>query len=240
MDSRARFLADFEPEDLAPEGPGWQQRKSAQTRAGILEAAIDCLALHGYARTTTQMIAEAAGVSRGAMLHHYPTKSDLIRSIIAYSFYKRSVMMVEGVKRISESSRVEEFSGLRILWDSFSTRDFKAYLELNIASRTDAEVREVFIPQARRFGQAWREEGGELFPEWAGFPERLSLANDLVESIMEGLALNVEVWDAPDRVDRMIEFLKRVVAKIFIGEFDSASSDTQASPKRRGAARKPA
>lgn len=220
MDSRARFLADFEPEGLAPEGPGWQQRKSAQTRAAILEAAIACLATHGYARTTTQMIAEAAEISRGAMLHHYPTKSDLIRSIIAYSFYKRSLMMVEGVNKMSESSRVEEFSGLRILWESFSTRDFRAYLELNIASRTDGEVRDVFLPQARRFGQAWRDEGMELFPEWAGFPERLSLANDFVESMMEGLALNVEVWDAPDRVERMLAFLQRVVAKVFAGELD--------------------
>lgn len=82
MDNRTRFLAHFEPEGVAPEGPGWQQRKSAQTRVGILEAAIDRLAKHGYARTTTQMIAETAGVSRGAMLHHYPTKSELIKSII--------------------------------------------------------------------------------------------------------------------------------------------------------------
>ncbi len=224
MDNRMRFLAHFEPEGVAPEGPGWQQRKSAQTRVGILDAAIECLATHGYARTTTQMIAETAGVSRGAMLHHYPTKADLIKSIIAYSFYKRSEMLVEGVKKISESSRIKEFGGLEILWESFSTREFKAYLELNVASRTDAEVREIFIPQARRFGQAWRDESVQIFPEWAAFPERLSLANDFVESIMEGLALNVDVWGEPGRVDRMVVFLRRTVAKIFAGEFDEPAA----------------
>lgn len=224
MDNRTRFLAHFEPEDVAPEGPGWQQRKSAQTRAGILDAAIDCLAKHGYARTTTQMIAETAGVSRGAMLHHYPTKSELIRSIIAYSFYKRSEMLVNGVVKMSEPRRVEELAGLKILWESFATREFKAYLELNVASRTDEEVREIFIPLARRFGQAWREESAQLFPEWADFPERLSLANDFVESIMEGLALNVEVWGDAGRVDRMVEFLRRTVARIFGGDFDEVAS----------------
>lgn len=222
MDHRGRFLAFFEPDDVAPEGPGWQQRKSAQTRVGILDAAIDCLAAHGYAQTTTQMIAEAAGVSRGAMLHHYPTKSDLIKSVIAYSFYKRSEMLVEGVNKLSESSRVEEFIGLKILWESFSTREFKAYLELNIASRTDAEVREIFIPQARRFAQAWRDQSQQLFPEWAAFPERLSLANDFVESTMEGLALNMDVWGAPERIDRMVDFVRGVVGKIFAGDFSVA------------------
>jgi len=223
MDHRTRFSAHFEPEGVAPEGPGWQQRKSALTRVGILEAAIDCLAKHGYARTTTQMIAETAGVSRGAMLHHYPTKAELIRSITAYSFYQRSEMLVEGVKKISESSRVEEFGGLNVLWESFSTREFKAYLELNVASRTDVEVREIFIPQARKFGQAWREESLQIFPEWAAFPERLILANDFVESTMEGLALNVDVWGSPERVNRMVDFLRRTVAKIFAGEFDEGA-----------------
>jgi len=230
MDNRTRFLAHFEPDDVTPEGPGWQQRKSAQTRVGILEAAIDCLAAHGYARTTTQMIAEAAGVSRGAMLHHYPTKSDLIRSIIGYSFYKRSEMLVKGVKKISTTSRVEEFEGLKILWDNYSTREFKAYLELNVASRTDAEVREIFIPYARRFGQASREEGVHIFPEWAAFPERLNQANDFVESTMVGLALNADVWGAPKRVDQMVDFVRAVVAKIFAGEFDKPGASTSAGP----------
>lgn len=224
MENRTRFLAHFEPEGVAPEGPGWQQRKSAQTRVGILEAAMDCLAKHGYARTTTQMIAEAAGVSRGAMLHHYPTKSELIKSIIAYSFYKRSEMLVDGVAKMSETRRVSEFGGLKVLWESFSTREFKAYLELNVASRTDEEVREIFIPQARRFAQAWREESAQLFPEWADFADRLSLANDFVESVMEGLALNTEVWADDRRVERMVEFLRLAVGKIFAGDFDAVAS----------------
>ena len=69
------LLAQFEPEGLGPEGPGWQQRKSAQTRIGILEAAIDCLAAHGYARTTTQLIAETAEISRGASAHGAPASA---------------------------------------------------------------------------------------------------------------------------------------------------------------------
>jgi len=69
----ATGLAVLEPEGLDSHGQGWQQRKSIQTRIAILEAAIDCLERQGYARTTTQMIAQTARISRGAMLHHYAT-----------------------------------------------------------------------------------------------------------------------------------------------------------------------
>ena len=81
-----RVLAPLEPDGLGAEGQTWQQRKSVQTRIAILEAAIDCLQRHGYGRTTTQLIAEMAGISRGAMLHHYATKQDLIASVITSSF----------------------------------------------------------------------------------------------------------------------------------------------------------
>jgi len=220
MEDFKRLVARFEPEGLGPEGPGWQQRKSSQTRVGILEASIDCLATHGYARTTTQLIAETAGISRGAMLHHYATKAELIEAIIAYSFYRRAEILANGVKNISERQRVQEFAGLEILWESFLTREYRAYVELNIASRTDAEVREIFLPQARRFTQAWRDEAIRVFPEWAGDPERLAHAGDLAEAVMEGLALNAEVWDSAEQVARTRAFLRRMIGMIFYRELN--------------------
>jgi AcrR family transcriptional regulator len=224
-----RLLARFEPQGLGPEGPGWQQRKSAQTRIGILEAAIDCLAVHGYARTTTQLIAETADISRGAMLHHYPTKGALIEAIIAYCFYKRMQMLTDGVRNISEMQRVQEFAGLEILWRSFFTREHRAYLELNIAARTDPEVRESFTPQARRFSRIWRENGVATFPEWAGDPERLARASDLTEAVLEGLALNSELWESKERTERVRAFLRQMIGLIYAGQLDFPAVPRQPS-----------
>jgi AcrR family transcriptional regulator len=225
MQDLQNLLAEFEPTGLGPEGPLWQQRKSAQTRISILDAAIDCLATRGYARTTTQLIAETAGISRGAMLHHYPTKSHLIAAIIAYAVYKRMEMLIEGVKNISERQRVQEFAGLDILWEAYNAAEYRAYLELYIASRTDAEVRDVFIPQARRFTTLWRGEGVRIFPEWAADPARLAAASDFAEAVLQGIALNTEVWNDPEREARMRGFLRRVVGLIYAGElhFDDAA-----------------
>ena len=227
----AGLLALFEPEDLNPTGAGWQQRKSAQTRVSILEAAIDCLATHGYARTTTQLVAEAADISRGAMLHHYPTKGVLIEAIIAYCFFKRMEMLAEGLRNISEMQRIQEFAGLEILWRSYFTREHRAYLELAIASRTDAELSENFLPQARRFARIWREAGVKIFPEWAGDPQRLARASDLVEAVLEGMEFNHDMWNSPERIERLRVFLRYLVGQIYAGELNFSSGDAPPSNK---------
>jgi hypothetical protein len=124
------------------------------------------------------------------------------------------------VRNISELQRVQEFAGLEILWRSFFSREHRAYLELNIAARTDPEVRESFTPQARRFQRIWREQGIRIFPEWAAEPERLARAADLVEAVLEGLALNSEAWEAPERIPRVRAFLRQMVGMIYAGKLE--------------------
>src|SRR5579859_7683705 len=123
-DISLRVLAQLEPEGLDAEGQSWQQRKSVQTRVTILEAAIDCLQKHGYGRTTTQLIAEMAGISRGAMLHHYATKQDLIASVIDYTVYKRMEQFLVGIRALKDSARIDEMAGIEISWQSMLSREF--------------------------------------------------------------------------------------------------------------------
>ena len=80
------------------------------------EAAIDCLAKHGYARTTTQLIAQVAEISRGAMLHHYATKQELIAAVIDYTFYKRMEIFTSGVSSLTEEQRIRDITGVERYW----------------------------------------------------------------------------------------------------------------------------
>ena len=210
-DAPGKSLAQLEPEGLTAEGQGWQQRKSALTRTTILEAAIDCLESVGYARTTTQLIAQTAGISRGAMLHHYATKQDLIASVIDYTVYKRMESFIERIGDLTVEQRVERNAGIELYWQSLLTREFTAYLELKVASRTDPELREIFLPKAREYDQVERREVTRAFPEWAN-NTNYRLAMDSVIASMEGLLLNREIWD--DR-DRRVA-LRRLIARSLI------------------------
>ena len=61
---------------------GWQAEKSAMTRTAILEATIKCLLELGYANTTTALIANYAGLSRGAMMHHFPSRMSVMKAVV--------------------------------------------------------------------------------------------------------------------------------------------------------------
>lgn len=188
-------LAQLEPEGLDSAGLGWQQRKSIQTRIAILEAAVDCLERHGYARTTTQMIAQTADISRGAMLHHYATKQELIAAVIDYTFFKRMEQFTGRINALTEEERVREHAGIELYWQSVCSREFAAYLELSVAARTDEELREIFLPKAQRFARVEREKVMAVFPEWQDKAELYELCMDFCIAGMEGLLLNREVWE---------------------------------------------
>ncbi len=192
-------LRDLEPAGMAGDEDGWQKRKSAQTRVAVLDAAVECLAAQGYSRTTTQLIAQTASISRGAMMHHYATKQELIDSVIDYTFFKRMELFAAEIKRLSDRERVEEQVGIELFWQTLLTREYQAYLELAIAARTDAELRAIFEPKARRFDTVWREATLKLFPEWADKPDRLMIAIDFCQAAMEGLLLNRSIWEPRER-----------------------------------------
>ena len=212
-----RVLAQLEPDGLGAEGQTWQQRKSVQTRIAILEAAIDCLQQHGYGRTTTQLIAEMAGISRGAMLHHYATKQDLIASVIDYTVYKRMELFLDGVRALKDSARINEMAGIEISWRSMLTREFAAYLELSIAARTDPDLAEIFLPKARRFDKTELAEIIRAFPEWADDPDGYALAMDYCASALLGLTINRDIWPEGDQRS-LCRFVGETIAMVRTGE----------------------
>ena len=77
-----------------------QAERTAATRLRLMEATVDCLVELGWAGTTTTIVSERAGVSRGAQLHHFPTKQDLVVSAVAYliSSFMVSLSLVSSIK----------------------------------------------------------------------------------------------------------------------------------------------
>ena len=55
--------------------------QSDATRSALLVAARRLFTEHGYAATSTNEIVERAGVTRGALYHHFPAKYDLFRAV---------------------------------------------------------------------------------------------------------------------------------------------------------------
>lgn len=216
-------LARLLPESLSDiegdEGASWQQRKSLATRNAAVEAALLVLAEQGYAACSLQTVASRARISRGAMLHHYTSKLDLMAAVIEYAFYRRMETFLDRIRALSEVDRTERQEGIRVSFEVSQTAEYKAFLELHIASRTDPELRAIFLDRASLFDRVWREEIKKAFPEWSEDP-RLALLDDFVWVIIDGLALNVDIWADQTRVDRLLDFVSHTLRAIQEGRLE--------------------
>jgi AcrR family transcriptional regulator len=113
-----------------------QEERSARTRVRLLDAAIDCLVEYGYAGTTTPRVAERAGVTRGAQVHHFGSKTDLVVAAIKHLAQRRIESAIRDVGGLVAS---DDPAGqiLEFIWDVHQGPLFIATAELWLAARTD-------------------------------------------------------------------------------------------------------
>src|SRR5690348_4045929 len=118
-----------------------QDERSAAMRVRLLDATVDCLVEYGYGGTTVTRIAERAGVTRGAQVHHFRTKADLVIAAVSYLAGRSAEL---GASMIEEAMRADDAVGalLDLLWQMHQGPTFTAAVELWVAARTDPELRE--------------------------------------------------------------------------------------------------
>ncbi|MQY05571.1 TetR/AcrR family transcriptional regulator [Actinomadura macrotermitis] len=119
-----------------------QEERTAATRRALLDATIECLVEHGYHGTTTTRVVERAGVSRGAQVHHFPTKNALVLAAVEHLARKRAAQFIE--QDLDRLRAAEDGVGaaLDLVWEVHQGPLFEASMELWVASRTDPELRE--------------------------------------------------------------------------------------------------
>ena len=204
----------------APEKDSWQGQKSAMTRATILEAAIQCFVKFGYKNTTTSRIAEEAGVSRGAMLHHFPSRDAVIRGAVFYlqekrlKEYKVIISEVHAKPQNGVTSEVVK-EAIRATWKYFNLPSFFAYNELLVASRTETELAKIFYPQQKMFEQQLLETLKAIYPLWGDKGQALELGSDVVFLTMQGMATSFMQHHKKERVEHILEYLEKQVIDIY-------------------------
>ena len=212
----------------------WQQTKSQNTRNTILDAAIRCFHRFGYNNTTTEKIANEAGVSRGAMLHHFPSRADLIKAAVLHLNFKRLELFQREESTVQSDathSRVEE--GIDTYWRQLNTPYFVVFHELQIAARTDPELYAVLIPAIEELDRAWAVTVREIFPDLALSPEIIR-ANWLTLLLLEGMAANLHTRKLTKVSDDLLVWLKAELRRLFGDVLTSVDRESakSAAPKR--------
>lgn len=166
----------------ATSGKRTQAERSARTRAALLDATIKCLVEEGYASVTTARVAELAGVTRGAHLHHFGTRQALVAAAVEELTVRRAKEFREAVQRLPAAGRERLEAGLDLIWAGYASPLFQAALALWTAGRTEPELREQLLKVERRFDRGTAEIAQSIFGENR---ERL----ELVLATVRGLSL---------------------------------------------------
>jgi AcrR family transcriptional regulator len=197
---------------LRASGRRTQEERSARTRQRLLDATIESLVEVGYAGTSTTAVCARAGLSRGAQLHHFPTKADLVIGAVAHLAKRRAAELLAEMPR--DGSADERLArALDAIWASFSGPLFSAALELWVASRADRELRQSLVRFERQVGRAM----SRLFAELAGpDSERtrdFAALLELTFHVMRGMALQRILRDDDTERRRLFEIWKRLVSE---------------------------
>jgi AcrR family transcriptional regulator len=210
-------VVDAAGEPVGESAPRARQSRSEDTRMLILEAAVACLAEEGYAAATTLRIQARAGVSRGRLLHHFPSRDALL---VAAAQHLASVRMAETEQwvamsiegRLTGAERVDHAT--EVLWQALRQPYFWASMELWIAARTNPELRECLRPEEHRLGAAVRQVIATTFgPAIAGHP-RFPEVRDLLFTSMRGVALTYSFEDRDPDLDRHLPLWKGIAATL--------------------------
>ncbi len=183
-------------------------------RARLLEATVDCLVERGFAGTSTTLVSERAGVSRGAQLHHFPTKNDLVVAAVEHLAAKRAEALVADAAKLPGGPRHTR-AVLQMLADHFTGPVFSAALELWVAARTDPTLLAAVSPLELRVGR----ETHRMTVELLGIDESQPGARELVQATLDlvrGLGLANTITDDTRRrariLDRWADVLDKEIA----------------------------
>jgi AcrR family transcriptional regulator len=175
----------------SPAPRGRREERTATSRARILDAAVACLVESGYAGATTLRIQARAGVSRGRLLHHFPSRDALLVAASRHLATERLRTTGERIRGLSRGltggARLDR--AVELMWETFSEPHFWAAVELWTAARTNEGLRRSLLPEEREVGAAIRAGADSFYgPQLVAHP-RYPQVRELLLTSMRGVGL---------------------------------------------------
>ncbi|SMD22832.1 TetR/AcrR family transcriptional regulator [Kibdelosporangium aridum] len=159
------------------------------TRQRIVQTAVDLLVERGLSATTTVEVQRAGGFSRGALLHHFPTREAMLGATIRQLMERNETAVRQAEAEVPAGlDRVER--AIRVLCTSIVRPAFVAELELWAAARTDTALREVLRREEKRARADLYRVIGEVFGEDLVTHERYPVVASLTVQFLRGLAIS--------------------------------------------------
>ena len=183
--------------------------KSLRTRARILDAAMRLFAQIGYHAATNGLIADAAKLTRGAMLYHFATREELVEAAITHIEVARARLFEEAARASAAPGQDASEAAIDGYWALLQEPPFVAFAELESAARTEPMLRARLAAAQAAFDRA--QVGGFGALAQAGEDPRFQTSRDLGRFLLEGIARGAMTYDQSARRERLLAVVKRAV-----------------------------
>ncbi|MFJ5264340.1 TetR/AcrR family transcriptional regulator [Streptomyces sp. NPDC088387] len=177
-----------------------KQDRSRATRQRLLEAAVACLAEHGWAGSTVSVVAERAGVSRGAAQHHFPTREDLFTAAVEYVAEERSTALRA---LFPGGAAGDRHAVVAALVDLYTGPLFRAALHLWVAASNEDQLRTRVTELEARVGRETHRIAVDLLAADETRPGVRETVQGLLD-MARGLGLANLLTDDGPRRDRVV------------------------------------
>ena len=187
-----------------------QAEKGELLRKAALNSAIECLAAMPYSEVSTTLIAERANISRGGMQYYFPTRLDLLRSVVAHLHARRLEIFRKDLLAIRDHSDLIG-TMIDLHWQHLNELEFKAYQELVLAARSERQLADLLMSSYRSFLEEWHSIARELIG-WDAENPAAARAGNVAHYLLEGMAygrLGGQLRD--DEIDEIKEFAKQTM-----------------------------
>jgi AcrR family transcriptional regulator len=199
---------------LGPPRRRTQAQRTAETRLRILKAAANLIRRRGYARFRTAEVANEAGISRGAQLHHFPTKDSLVVATLEYVFEQAQILSRRRATAVNQPPDLIE-AVIEDAREFFFSEHFMVAIDIVLSTSTDQAVRRQILDISRKARRpvetAWTEA-------LAASGVSASIAADIVAltlGVVRGMALRT-LWDNdPKWFDQLFALWRRMI-KVFL------------------------
>ncbi|NLU74242.1 TetR/AcrR family transcriptional regulator [Streptomyces sp. HNM0575] len=197
-------------------GAAPKQDRSRATRQRLLESAVTCLAEHGWTGSTVTVVAEHAGVSRGAAQHHFPTREDLFTAAVEYVAEERSKALRSPARAGGQGAANEQGgtdgtkAAVGMLVDLYTGPLFRAALQLWVAASNEPQLGPRVTALEARIGRETHRMAVELL----GADESVPGVRETVQGLLDmarGLGLANLLTDDSARRERVVAQWESIV-----------------------------
>lgn len=185
-------------------------------RDKLVKAAVKCLHERGFAATTLANVADAAGVSRGAITHHFPSKAELALTVVRavhdedMEWYRNQIAKFEPRELMLELPKM--------MWQVLSRPAGIAVMEIFLGARSEPDLAErlAVIQNQIRCESAEALSGPHRAAKLSERDDR-EVIQTLITGAVRGLAMEVLITRRFDVAEQAIERLTDVIRFFYPG-----------------------